>query len=156
MTAQAAIAWPIPSSLRDEHRELHKELDLATRAPGRLGAAARAVATALHPHFLREEEIALPPLGLLARLSQGPPTAEMRPVLALTDALKRELPAMLKEHQTIGRALDELARVAREEGAVEYVELSEKIRAHALNEEEVLYPAAILVGEFVRSRLGGA
>jgi hypothetical protein len=153
MTAQQATAWPIPSSLQDEHGQLHAQLEAAMKAPGRLGAAARAVAAVLHPHFVREEEIALPPLALLDRLTQGPPTPDMRAILLLTDALKCELPTMLKEHQAIGKALDELARVAREEGAVMYADLSAKIRAHALTEEQILYPAAILVGEYLRSRL---
>lgn len=154
MSTQQAVAWAIPSSLREEHAELHADLSAATKAPGRLGDAARAVATALHPHFVREEEIALPPLALLGRLVEGPVTPEMRGILPLTDALKRELPAMLTEHQAIGQTLDELARVAREEGSETYAELAEKIRVHALTEEQVLYPAAILVGEYVRSRLG--
>jgi hypothetical protein len=154
MSTRQAVAWAIPSSLQEEHGQLHAELTAATKAPGRLGGAARAVAAALHPHFVREEEIALPPLALLTQLIQGPPTPDMRGILPLTDALKRELPTMLKEHQAIGRALDDLARVAREEGMQAYVDLAAKIRAHALTEEQILYPAAILVGEFLRSRLG--
>jgi hypothetical protein len=148
-TTQLAT-WPIPSSLKDEHDKLHAELEAALKAPGRIGQAARRVAAALHPHFVREEEIALPPLSLLEPLSQGLLSPEMQQFLPLTDALKRELPEMLKEHQTIGLALDKLARVAREEGAPAYAELSDRIRAHALNEEQILYPAAVLAGEFLR------
>ena len=143
--------WPIPSSLKEEHEQLHAELEAAAlKAPGRIGQAARKVAAALHPHFVREEEIALPPLTLLEPLSRGVRNPEMEEILPLTDALKRELPEMLKEHQVIGQALDELARVAREEGAPAYAEMSARIRAHALNEEQILYPAAVLVGEFLR------
>jgi iron-sulfur cluster repair protein YtfE (RIC family) len=149
----AQMGWTIPSSLRDEHDQLHAELEAATTAPGRLGASARRVAAALHPHFVREEEIALPPLGLLEPLTQGPPTPDMRAILPLTDALKRELPTMLQEHREIGKAVDELARVAREEGVPAYADLSARIRAHALTEEQILYPAAILAGEFVRQNV---
>jgi hypothetical protein len=52
----------IPHSLRVEHEELHAELAKATREGGQVGEAAKAVAKVLHPHFLREEEYALPPL----------------------------------------------------------------------------------------------
>ena len=151
MSIAHLASWPIPSSLRDEHDQLHAELEAATRVPGLVGAAARRVATTLHPHFVREEEIALPPLALLEPLSQGILTPDMRAILPLTDALKQELPGMLQEHRLIGEALDELARVAREE-APAYAELSAKIRAHALNEEQILYPAALLVGEMVRAQ----
>jgi hypothetical protein len=150
MTIPQTIAWAIPSSLRDEHDQLHAELEAATKNPGRRGAAARRVAEALHPHFIREEEIALPPLGLLEPLARGQVTSDMRAILPLTDALKAELPTMLHEHQLIGKALDDLEQVAREEGVPAYADLSASIRAHALSEEQILYPAAILVGEYLR------
>jgi hypothetical protein len=34
-----------------------------------------------------------------------------------------------------------------------YADLSARIRAHALTEEQILYPAAILAGEFVRQNV---
>jgi hypothetical protein len=119
----------IPKPLTEEHEELHAELVKLTRARGKVGEAARAVATLLHPHFVREEEYALPPLGLLAALAAGPPTPEMRAVVAMTDRLRAELPQMLTEHKAV---LD------------------------ARSEEQVLYPAAILVGEYIKGRTGGS
>jgi hypothetical protein len=83
----------------------------ATRATGRVGPAAQELAKVLHPHFVREEEIALPPLGLLSRLASGDFTADMADVLSMTDALKRELPQMLEEHKAIRAAVENL-RVA--------------------------------------------
>jgi hypothetical protein len=61
----------IPESMRVEHGEIHAELVRATSAPGPVGDAARELARVLHPHFVREEQIALPPLGLLAPRSGG-------------------------------------------------------------------------------------
>ncbi|MGZ5269592.1 MAG: hypothetical protein ACXWC6_03155, partial [Ramlibacter sp.] len=61
----------IPDSIQAEHREIMGTLARATKASGRVGAAARGSAKALQPHFEREEEIALPPLGLLAPLAAG-------------------------------------------------------------------------------------
>lgn len=37
-------------------------------AGSKTGEAAKVVANLMHPHFISEEEYALPPLGLLARL----------------------------------------------------------------------------------------
>ena len=54
-----------PQSLKVEHEELHAELAKAKKAGGATGEAAQMVAKVLHPHFLKEEEYALPPLGLL-------------------------------------------------------------------------------------------
>ena len=43
----------IPESMRLEHAEIHDELVRATKLPGRIGDAARELATILHPHFHR-------------------------------------------------------------------------------------------------------
>jgi hypothetical protein len=59
----------IPDGLRTEHGELHRELLAATKAHGRVGEAARAVAALFHPHFVDEEAFAWPPLVLLAPLA---------------------------------------------------------------------------------------
>lgn len=77
------------------------------------------MAKLLHPHFVKEEEYALPPLRLLARLAQGSITPEMKGAVTMTDRLKAELPEMLAEHREIVRALDELAKAAGEHGRVE-------------------------------------
>ncbi len=146
--------FKIPKPLKVEHEELHGELVKAMKIPGRVGEAARTVATFLHQHFVHEEEFALPPLGLLAPLAEGKFTPEMRQVLALTDKLKAELRQMLAEHQAIVGALKKLVVAAEADGKPEVVRFAEKLMLHAQTEEEVLYPAAILVGESVRAQLG--
>lgn len=95
---------------------------------------------------------ALPPLGLLSFLLQGKFTPEMKDIVAMTDKLKQDLPNMLEEHRQIVKALDNLAEIARKENKMEIVGFAEKLKLHAKNEEEVLYPAAILVGEYLKLR----
>ena len=144
----------IPGSIQAEHEEIHAALVTATKAPGRVGEAARALAEVLHPHFVREEQIALPPLALLAPLSRGDISPGMRAVLPMTDSLEAELPRMLEEHEAIHAATARLGEVARQDGNDAVADLAEKLALHARSEEEVFYPAAILVGELVRRRLG--
>jgi hypothetical protein len=144
----------IPASLKVEHDELHAELVSLTKAPGRVGDAARNVATLLHPHFVKEEEYALPPLGLLATVAQGTVMPAMRAVFAMTDRLKRELPEMLAEHRVVVAALEKLAEAGKAEKRTDAERFAEKLRLHAETEEQVLYPAAILVGEYVKAHLG--
>jgi hypothetical protein len=144
------MSFEIPQSLKIEHEELHSTLARATKAPGATGEAARAVAAVLHPHFVKEEQFALPPLGLLRPLARGEWTDGMRDVLTLTDKLKAELPEMLSEHRAIVAALDQLEEAARAEGRAEYAEFAEKLKLHAQTEEEVSYPTAILIGEYVK------
>jgi hypothetical protein len=144
----------IPKSIQVEHEEIHATLVEATKAPGRVGAAARELAQVLHPHFVREEEIALPPLGLLAPLAAGTviPEAVLSKALEMADALKAELPRMLEEHRQIRAAVENLRATARAEQAAKPEKLAEQLALHAQTEEEVLYPAAVLVGELIRGR----
>jgi hemerythrin HHE cation binding domain-containing protein len=142
-----------PLSLRREHEELHADLARAGQVPGRIGEAARAVARIMHPHFLREDEYAMPPLSLLARLAKGPVTPDMAAVLPLIARLKEELPLMIEEHRAIMGAVRELAVAAESEADDKYIRFAADLMVHAQMEEEVLYPAAILVGEFVKLNL---
>ena len=145
----------IPGSIRAEHEEIHSALERATQEPGRVGQAARALAKTLHPHFVREEQIALPPLGLLAPLARGELTGGMADILPMTDSLRTELPRMLEEHTAIRSATVALAAAARAERNAWVAELAAKLALHAQTEEEVLYPAAVLVGDLVRARITG-
>ncbi len=145
----------IPKPLQVEHEELHATLAKATKAPGAVGAAAREVAQLLHPHFVREEEFALPPLALLAELARSDVTPEMAKVLPMTRRLKTELPAMLAEHKQVVGALDRLRAAAGAANLPEYERFADALTLHAQTEEKVLYPAAILVGEYVARNLQG-
>jgi hypothetical protein len=144
------IMLETPRSIAMEHRELHETLASAAKEQGELGAAARNLEAALAPHFRREEQIATPPLALLPVLAQGKVTSDMRSVLTMTDALERELPQMLVEHEAIRRAGGEFGAAAEKAGRTEYVRFAENLAAHARQEEEILYPAAILVGRYVK------
>ena len=47
-------------------------------------------------------------------------------------------------------SLKRFAEIAQEEGRTDLVQLAIKLKVHAANEEEVLYPAAVLVGKYLR------
>jgi hypothetical protein len=147
------MKFEIPKPLQAEHEELHATLVRATKEPGAVGEAAREVARLLHPHFVREEEFALPPLALLSELARGGVTPEMAELLPMTRRLKAELPAMLAEHQQIVGALEKLRAAARAANLVQYERFAEALALHAQTEEQVLYPAAILIGEHVARSL---
>ena len=148
------MEFPIPEPLKAEHEALHAELARARDAGGRTGEAAKDVAKTLHPHFVREEQIAMPPLALLGALAADKITPEMADVLSMTDRLEAELPHMLEQHGAIVAALGRLESAARDEGRPEIARFAEKLVLHARTEEEVLYPAAILVGRHVKLKLG--
>jgi iron-sulfur cluster repair protein YtfE (RIC family) len=151
--AEPSAPFPIPSALVAEHKALHATLGRAKKEPGAVGTAAQRVEAVLHPHFVREEEIALPPLALLPRLARGEITPESAQVLTMTDQLEKELPQMLAEHQKIVAALADLRKAAEAAGRHEYVEFADELTQHANTEEQILYPTALLVGRYVKLRL---
>lgn len=65
------LPFGIPNTMREEHEELHSELRKATKMPGPVGKAAKNVAEVLHPHFEKENELALPIIGITRELGEG-------------------------------------------------------------------------------------
>jgi hypothetical protein len=154
----------IPNPIRTEHEELHTKIEDAMQAGGRTGVAAKAVNDALAPHFQKEERYALPQLGVLPRLvgavlktkERNLSSQEREELIVRTERFKAELPKMLEEHRAVGIALDELKNVAEAENKPEQAHLAEQIRLHAQTEEQILYPAALLVGEHARLQAASA
>lgn len=145
--------FDIPGPMKVEHEELHDALARLTRAGGRTGEAAKAVAKVLHAHFVKENEYALPPLALLVPLSQGKFDSGMADVLNLTDKLAADMPGMLSEHRDIVAALKVLTDAATAEHKPEGVHFASMLTAHAQMEEQVTYPTALLIGQCVKSKV---
>jgi hypothetical protein len=141
----------IPISLKTEREQLDRELTRTIQAGGHAGAAAQRLADLLRPHFRREEHLAFPPLCLLTHLVAGKHIDDAGEILNLTEQLKLELPRLYSEHRAIMAALGELSAVATEAGETRNVHFAERLKAHTRTEEEVLYPAALLVGEFLKT-----
>ena len=148
----AGARLQIPEPMRAEHESIHRRLEAATRMDGPVGAAARDLARVLDPHFERENQIALPPLGLLEPLARGAriPQDQVTRALAMTDSLRTELPGMLEEHVHIEKAAKKLAEVARAHGNAEAADLAHGLLMHAQTEQAIHYPAALLVGTVLR------
>lgn len=144
------IKLDVPGSIAAEHKELHEQLEAAVKSGGKTGEAAKTVEERLKAHFEKEEEFALPQLSLLSHLSMGHVPKDAKKAIELSDKLKADLPKMLEEHKGIVEALDLLEKAAKEENKPQAAEFTAKLKAHALNEEQVMYPAAILVGEYLK------
>lgn len=156
-TAKKLERVSTPQSLHMEHEELHEQLKKAIESGGKIGDTAKIVAELLHPHFEKEEKYAVPPLGFLTFLTEQRETKTtsndmhyQNTIITLTDKLKEDLPNMLDEHKKIVSALENLIDAAIQENKPEHKHFAEKLRLHAQTEEEILYPAAILVGEYLK------
>ena len=143
----------IPHAIQAEHRKLHAELAKVMTLGGKTKEAAQAVEAVLHPHFLAEEEFAMPPLGALRAAAANENVGEAPRIIELSSRLRADLPRMLEEHRGIVNALAGLEQAAEEERQPRALAFAEKLRAHAEMEEEVLYPAAIVVGDYLGLRV---
>lgn len=146
----AGPAPPIPSSIQAGHRELHAALAKALAAGGRTGEAAKEVERLLAPHFKKEEQYALPPLALLSSVAAGKRPANADDIIRLSSRLKQDMPQMLAEHKQISAAAQRLRNAAQDERKPEVAAFADDLREHALEEEQILYPSAILVGEYLK------
>jgi hypothetical protein len=61
---------------------------------------------------------------------------------------------MLADHEAIAASIRKLADAARDEGKLEYVGICDQLARHLQTEEQVYYPAAILIGEYLKLKLG--
>ncbi len=86
-------------------------------------------------------------------LAEGGTPSDTPAVIVMTDRLKKDLAHMLHEHKAIVTELHKLMEAAKLEKRPEYVHFAEKLKLHAQTEEEVLYPTAILIGEYLILKL---
>ncbi len=142
-----------PTPLKSEHEALHAEINRAVKLEDRTGKATRLVARLIERHFAKEEEFALPPLGLLPALAQGTIEPGMAAAITMAARLHDELPDLLAEQRVIVAALEELMAAAESEGHAELVGFAEKLMLHEEIEQQVSYPTAILIGKYLQLRL---
>jgi hypothetical protein len=142
------MSLQIPDSLKGDHDSLRARLKRVMRESGQVGELARRVMQVMDGHMMREEKFALKPLGLLKLIGRGETPHDLADALELVRGLQREMPQMVDEHRQIAELLRLLASAAAAEGKHEFVALAEELILHAHLEEDVLYPAAILVGKY--------
>lgn len=143
----------IPSSLKAEHDALHQMLHNAEQLAGESGEVAKRLAQLFHHHSNKEEQFVFPLLALLPLLAEGKFTTEMSFAIELSEKLKSKLADMLEEHHQIVAALQKFSQIALKEHHPVVAHFGDKLMLHAKNEEEIIYPAAILVGEFIRLKI---
>jgi hypothetical protein len=150
--AAVAASLLMPSSLELRHRQLQLNLTSLVRGGGRTGMAARELDRVLRPHLLKEELLALPLLGLLPSLASGIGPADPAAALAMAERFRTEMPGMLREHQHIAAALGALRAAAQADGNDGALAFADQLAALAAEEEQIHYPAALLVGAYLRIR----
>ena len=139
-----------PPSLEEEHKEIHEKLEKIVSSSGDTANMAKQVQSIMQPHFEKEEQLSIPVLGALQPYVNGTLTEETRnQVIKISQQFKQEYPSMLEEHKQIVAALDNLENIAMKENRQDVISFIAELKSHAMNEEQVTYPATIVVGELL-------
>jgi hemerythrin-like domain-containing protein len=142
-----------PFSLEKEHEEIWQLLASVQQLSGKTGSIAERLATSLKTHIDKEESLALPLLGILRelvdeKLSSGSATR----AATIYSKFEKEYPGMLRGHKELAKHLERLKKVAADEGHLTALRFAEKLEKHSREEEEILYPAALLAGRFASKK----
>jgi hemerythrin-like domain-containing protein len=141
------VKLKVPESLREEHEAFVDGLKSRSTSKDETGVALRRLLKLLEPHVEKEDELVLPLLGALQGMAAGrspdSPTTTMRSY----EKYAGQYASMFAEHEPIRQALKRARTAARKEGHEDVVEILDALAHHSRVEEEVLYPAALLIGK---------
>lgn len=144
-----------PGTLLAEMRgDVDRRLERAAREPAPVGAAARRVAKHFVEHTQKEQHLLEPLLGLLHDAAQGRIDGRMADALPALAELEQVVPGMIADHDAIRAELQALGEAGRAAGSAEIGELAACMGALLRMEEAVAYPAARLLGRYLRMRFG--
>lgn len=101
-------------------------------------------------HFHKEEKYALPPLGLLLTLSQGDWQLDEEVATDMTKALNSKLTELKKDHENIEKLIQSLKPYAKNKSYYDLERFINDLELHMELEDQVLYPAAILIGNYFK------
>jgi hypothetical protein len=135
--------------MKEEHRQLHRELVKTMNLGGQVGSAAREVAKTLHPHMERENKLALPVIGVTRELAEGKMPPDLSNAFDLSIKFKSELSRMLQEHAKIVRMLNKLERAAITAKRRDVVLLAKRLKHHLQTEEELTYSAVLMAARLL-------
>jgi hemerythrin-like domain-containing protein len=148
-----AMPLSAPPSMEKEHEEIWQLLIRVQHLSGKTGSIAEKLAKDLKTHIDKEESLALPLLGILRDIADGKlKDGVAKRASLLGSQFEKEYPDMLRGHRELRKFLERLKKVGAEEGHLTAVRFAEALEAHSKEEEEVLYPAAIVAGQMASKR----
>lgn len=139
-----------PKAIRHGHENLCSELQAIINFRGNIGEKAEFLSHIMYAHFQKEEEYALPPLGLLLALSEGNWQVCSEEGIKMADILQSKLSELKKEHENILEALQGLKIAGEKENNADVKDFVNDLTIHVDVEDQVLYPATILIGNYLK------
>ena len=136
--------------MEKEHKEIHEKLESIVSSTGNTAGVAKEVQSVMQPHFEEEDRLSIPVLGVLLPYVNGTLTEEAKDqAIQLSQQFKQKYPTMLEEHKQIVTALSKLESTAISENRQDVLSFISQLRNHGMNEEQVTYPATIVIGELL-------
>ncbi len=145
--------WNIPGVLLQEHDEIRTELKRAVLEHGPIGEAAKHVARLCLPHLDLEEKEVFPAFAILRQLVLDHWRPEMKQIAPMVFHFSQHSDDLIHQHQKIIAAIENLWEAAYEDGNGEIANFARHLASHERMEDEVLYPALILIGKYLQEKL---
>jgi hypothetical protein len=143
----------IPPSLAAEHAETMDRLQLLAARPGEVGAVARKALDVFRQHAERERDYIMPPLTLLPQLAEGKVTPDMAWALAMADRVKADREKIFEEHTMVTDIANALLAAGQRAHDAEAVEFAKAAVTDSLNDIEILEPAVVMIGDYLRAKM---
>ena len=140
----------VPSSIKKTHVYLLERIHEMTLYKDNSSLMAIKIEDLMLHHFKEEEDLILPLLGLLPTLANDKIPEQNKDIIFLSENIKTQLSHMSAEHQLIHAYIDELKQDATAENLPDILEFEKEVIHHATSEEEVFFPASILIGEYLK------
>ena len=139
----------VPSAIKETHRFLLEKMHKLTLNKDGSSSVALKLEELMQHHFKEEEDFILPPLGLLPTLANEQLPKQTNEMIALSENVRSMLDHMNVEHQLIKAYIGELKQASSVENRPEVIEFEKEVIKHATIEEEVFFPASILIGKYL-------
>jgi len=153
-----ALAQPshlmVPQSIRLEHAAIIERLTKEAAKSGVSAAIAQKALVLIKTHFAKEEEFVFPPLGLLDQIAAGesPADAVKRAAIDMVERTKASKQSLQEDHIQITSMMNDLIQAATRANEADLVVFAGNVAAHNLGEIEVLQPATVMIGDYLRPK----
>ncbi len=148
------IGFDLSEPLRLSHARLNAALSAAMRAGGQTMIAAEAIAPLLEPHLQKEDTEVLQTLGVLEALAADGTDFAGVGDYAQLENLETSANSLREERAALSLAAERLLTTARTEGVNEVAEFAERLLSRLGLDQEIFYPAALLIRNYLRLKWG--
>jgi hypothetical protein len=153
LAGESSGALGVPRSVQLQHEQIVRWLEHVAGREGPTAAAAGEAAALLKLHYAKEEKFALPPLGLLSTILKNPKAADLEQAVEMARRTIEAQEDLLNDHIRITTSMTNLIEAAAGENDQELIRLATRVAAQSLIDIEVLHPATVLIGEYIRTNL---